>query len=133
MSLLKLHFIVPGRLPGWTESALSRLHTERDLADYEAGFSVSADRYEEQRAEAEKLIQQLKQFLRATAGWRSEERGGGGMQNQGAAPAPTSGRRPVRSTLPRGEVDSSQGTCNRQRYDCECPQQSRDIATEFSE
>lgn len=63
--LLKLHFIVPGQLPDWVESALSRLQTERDLADYEADYTLSAERYEERRTEAERLIEQLEAFLRA--------------------------------------------------------------------
>ncbi len=67
-SLLKLHFVVPGLLPDGVETTLSRLQTDRDLADYEPGFTLSAQRYSERQSEAEQLIRELRSYLSAK-GW----------------------------------------------------------------
>ena len=63
--LLKLHFVVPGHLPDEVVGAFSALQTERDLADYEPTYSITAQRYEQRRAEGEKLVTDLEVFLRA--------------------------------------------------------------------
>jgi len=61
--LLVIHFVAPGLLPDWVEPALSRLETERDLADYTSGFTVPAARYESCRIEGERLLDALEAFL----------------------------------------------------------------------
>lgn len=67
-SLLKLHFVVPGLLPEGVETTLSRLQTDRDLADYEPGFTHSAQRYGDRQDEAGTLLRQLRDYLIAK-GW----------------------------------------------------------------
>lgn len=66
--LLKLHFIEPGQLPDWVDSTFSRLQSDRDLADYEPDFVITAERYSERHAEATKLLATLTALLRA-GGW----------------------------------------------------------------
>jgi uncharacterized protein (UPF0332 family) len=66
--LVVLHFVSAGKLPGWVQSALGQLETERDLADYVADFTVTAERYEERRATADRLLGELEDYLRAQ-GW----------------------------------------------------------------
>jgi uncharacterized protein len=39
-NLLKLHFVETGKLPEWTHGALSRLQSERDLADYAPSYTL---------------------------------------------------------------------------------------------
>lgn len=66
--LLVLHFVSTGRLPEWVQSALGQLQTERDLADYVADFTVPAERYEERRTTADRLLGELEGYLHAH-GW----------------------------------------------------------------
>lgn len=63
-----LHFVVPGAVPDWTATAVGRLETERDLADYAAGYRVTAEHYDTLRAEADRLVAELEGFLRR-GGW----------------------------------------------------------------
>ena len=62
--LLQLHFVKPGKLPGWVQSELSVLQTNRDLADYEPGYRVSVDDYQRLRATTDRLISELEAFLK---------------------------------------------------------------------
>ena len=61
--LLVLHFVTAGALPDWIEPALSRLETERDLADYATSFTVSEARYDACREQAERLLGEIEAFL----------------------------------------------------------------------
>ena len=65
--LLVVHFIAKELLPDWLEPALSRLETERDLADYAAGFEVSAARYGACRIEAERLLGEVERYLESSS------------------------------------------------------------------
>lgn len=66
--LLKLHFVEPGHLPEWVDSTFSRLQSDRDLADYEPDFVITAERYGERQAEARRLLDVLDTLLRSR-GW----------------------------------------------------------------
>jgi uncharacterized protein (UPF0332 family) len=66
--LLVVHFISRDLLPDWIEPALSRLETERDLADYAADYRVTEGRYAKCREEAARLMPELERFLRS-GGW----------------------------------------------------------------
>ena len=62
--LLNLHFIVRGKLEEWVNGALARLEDDRNLADYQAEFSIDRQRYEIRRDEADRLLGRLEAFLR---------------------------------------------------------------------
>lgn len=66
--LFALHFVTKGLLPDWCEPALSRLETERDLADYAAEYTVSPERYAQRRDECDRLMLEIERFLRSQ-GW----------------------------------------------------------------
>lgn len=70
--LLVVHFIAPDLLPDWVEPALSRLETERDLADYSVAYTVTEERYAKCREQADRLMAELERYLRA-GGWLTEE------------------------------------------------------------
>lgn len=63
--LLKLHFVKRGTLPEWVESELSKLQTERDLADYEPTYQVDASAYAALSAGAQRLVAELENLLEA--------------------------------------------------------------------
>lgn len=67
-SLLSLRFVHPGKLPEWVATVYARLETDRDLSDYEALFSVTAERYAERSGQAERLLAEIERYLRA-GGW----------------------------------------------------------------
>jgi uncharacterized protein (UPF0332 family) len=66
--LVVTQFILAGELPEFIETALGQLETERDLADYSAGYRVTAERYEERRDSCDRLLESIDAYLR-NGGW----------------------------------------------------------------
>ncbi len=66
--MLSLHFVKTGLLPSSVSKTLAHLEDEREMADYIAASTLSADEYEAYRAEAEELLELVRRFL-STAGW----------------------------------------------------------------
>lgn len=63
--LLKLHFVKKGLLPDWVEPAFSKIQLERELVDYEPGYSIDAEGYGRLSAEVQRLLRELEGLLRA--------------------------------------------------------------------
>lgn len=70
--LLALHFVATGELPDWVVSTLGQLETERDLADYGPGYTVSEARYGERRDACDQLLAELRRYLE-TGNWFSRD------------------------------------------------------------
>ena len=67
-SLLALRFVHAGKLPDWVATVYAQLETDRDLSDYAALFSMTAERYAERSAQADRLLAEIERHLRA-GGW----------------------------------------------------------------
>lgn len=67
-SLLALRFVHPGKLPDWVATVYAQLETDRDLSDYVAAFSMTAERYAERSAQAHRLLDEVERYLRS-GGW----------------------------------------------------------------
>lgn len=67
-SLLSLRFVVPGKLPDWVATVYAQLETDRDLSDYAAAFSMTAERYAERSGQGQRLLAEIERYLRA-GGW----------------------------------------------------------------
>lgn len=65
-SLLALRFVHPGKLPDWVSTVYGQLETDRDLSDYVAAFSMTAQRYAERSAQADRLLSEIEKYLRGT-------------------------------------------------------------------
>ncbi|MBI4613831.1 MAG: HEPN domain-containing protein [Planctomycetes bacterium] len=66
--LLALHFVHAGLLPDWAQTVLSRLETERDLADYALGEATSREGFELRREETDRFLAEVEGFL-SKGGW----------------------------------------------------------------
>jgi len=63
-SLLSLRFVLASRLPEWVATVYAQLETDRDLSDYVAAFSMTADRYAERSGQAQRLLAEIERYLR---------------------------------------------------------------------
>jgi uncharacterized protein (UPF0332 family) len=67
-SLLAFRLVHPGKLPEWVATVYAQLETDRDLSDYAALFTMTAERYAERSAQADLLLAEIERYLRA-GGW----------------------------------------------------------------
>ena len=66
--LVALHFVKKGLLSSDIAKVLAHLEDERELADYHAGSTVTAQEYAEHEANADRIHDEIEAFLRAQ-GW----------------------------------------------------------------